>query len=54
MRNIDHIRCVRWSADGTFLATASSDMSVNLIDFRTGKIFHTEKSDSKLLFGWPD
>ena len=45
------IYCVRWSPSGEMLATASSDMSTSLLDFKTGKRLYTGKTsdDSNLL-----
>ena len=38
------IHCVRWSPSGEMLATASSDMSASLLDFKTGKKLYTGKT----------
>ncbi len=33
---------MRWNPAGDVLASASFDSSVKLIDFKTGKVIHTE------------
>lgn len=40
----DIINCVRWNVTGDFLATASSDKTTKLLDFKTGKILYTGNS----------
>jgi len=36
--------CVRWSSNEDILASAAQDNTAKLIDFKTGKIIHTEKT----------
>ena len=38
---IEQILCVRWSPSGDMLASASSDKTVALVDFKTGKKLYT-------------
>ena len=38
---LDYISCVRWSPRGDMLATASSDMTAKVVDFKTGKVLYT-------------
>ena len=38
---IDHIYCVRWSPSGDMIASSSSDKTVALLDFKTGKKLYT-------------
>ena len=35
------INCVRWNPSGDMLATASSDKTAKLLDFKTGKLLYT-------------
>src|SRR5690348_7726361 len=41
---LDDINCVRWNTRGDMLASASSDMTANLWDFKTGKVLYTGKT----------
>ena len=50
---LDSIYCVRWSPSGDMIASASSDKTIGLFDFKTGKRFYTETTSdesSLLLF----
>ena len=38
---LDSINCVRWSPSGDKLASASDDKTVQLLDFKTGKVLYT-------------
>ena len=38
---IEGILCVRWSPSGDMIASASSDKTVALLDFKTGKQLYT-------------
>ena len=38
------INCVRWSPSGDKLASASSDRTVSLLDFQTGKVLYDGKT----------
>ncbi len=33
--------CVRWNPSGDMIASASSDGTAKLLDFKTGKVLHT-------------
>lgn len=36
------VNCVRWSSNGEFLASASDDKTVALIDLRSEKVIHID------------
>jgi len=38
------VHCVRWNSCGDMLASASSDRTVKLLDFKTEKVIHTEEN----------
>ena len=38
---LDEIRCVKWDPAGEILASASRDHTVQVIDFKTGKVLQT-------------
>lgn len=38
---LDRIRCVRWSADGTFFATCSDDKRAKVTHFQLREPFYT-------------
>ena len=44
---LDWIRCIRWSPSGDMIASASSDTTVKLLDFNTGKTIHTGETSEK-------
>ena len=49
--SLEVIYCVRWSSSGDMLATASLDRSAKVIDFKTGKVVHSDtSSDGSKLF----
>ena len=41
------INCVRWSPSGDKLASASDDKTINLLDFKTGKVLYAGKTSDK-------
>ena len=44
---LDSISCVRWNINGDQLASSSVDSSVNVIDFKTGKVIYTDTTHDK-------
>ena len=44
------INCVRWSPSGDMLASSSSDKTVALLDFKTGKKLYTGKTSDNSKF----
>lgn len=41
---LDQVTCVRWNSSGTTLVSGSTDSTVKVVDFNTGKILHSEKN----------
>ena len=44
------INCVKWSPSGDMIATASTDYTAALLDFKTGKKLYTGKTSDESNF----
>ena len=36
--------CVRWNSSGDMIASASMDATINLLDFKTEKVYYTKNT----------
>ena len=47
---LDEINCIRWSPSGDMIASGSTDETVALLDFKTGKKLYHEKTSTERSF----